>query len=267
MENLPRTLVRLGVAVAMLASLAALPRGRGLAAPEPVLEVAAVPPPARVADAWAVEVDGWRIVIDGVVVDPAALRLPETTPLGPIGVDEFRGFAALIGRLAEEEAMDWRLVAAVAFEESRFDPHAVSPAGAVGLMQVREVAARHVGVLSYQAPEANVRAGVRYLKTMSDRYSRARGRDRLALMLAAYNMGPGHVADAQQLARELGYAPDVWDGSMQEMVRLLEQPAFYSRLANGYAQGANVVGYVERVLTRYGQYRRRYPSEPRGAAG
>lgn len=267
MENLWRAVLRLAAAGAIVAALVVVFGRRDAVPPAPRVQLSAGPLAPLAADAWAVEVDGWRIVVDGVVVDPAALRLPEMAPLAPPGVDEFRGYAALIGRLAEEGGLDWRLVAAVAFEESRFDPHAVSPAGAVGLMQVRDVAARDVGVLSFHAPEANVRAGVKYLKGMADLYTEARGRDRLALMLAAYNMGPGHVADAQKLARELGFSPVVWDGSMEEMVRLLEQPAFYSRLANGYAQGASVVAYVGRVLSRYGQYRRRYPSEPRSAAG
>jgi soluble lytic murein transglycosylase-like protein len=268
MENLWRALLRSATAGAIVAALFAWSGRRDAVPLAAEVRVSAAPPQvARAADAWAVEVDGWRIVVDGVAVDPAALLVPEAVPLAPAGSDEFRGFAALLGRLAEEEGLDWRFVAAVAFEESRFDPYAVSPAGAVGLMQVRDVAARDVGVMSFQAPEANVRAGVKYLKAMSELYAEARGRDRLALMLAAYNMGPGHVADAQQLARELGFSPVTWDGSMAEMVRLLEQPAFHARLANGYAQGENVVGYVQRVLSRYGQYRRHYPSAPRRAPG
>jgi soluble lytic murein transglycosylase-like protein len=265
MRAVTKAALRLASAVAVVTAVLVVVDGDERVLPVPLAAAAAAPP--RAADAWAVEVDGWRIVVDGVAVDRAALRSPELAPLAAVEPDEFRGYAPLIGKYAEEASLDWRLVAAVAFEESRFDPYAVSPAGAIGLMQVREIAARDVGVRFFDAPEANIRAGVSYLKSMSDLFSAARGRDRLALMLAAYNMGPGHVSDAQELAREFGFSPNVWDGSMQEMVRLLEQPAFFSRLANGYAQGENVVGYVERVLSQYGQYRRRYPSEPPGAAG
>jgi len=82
---------------------------------------------------------------------------------------------------------------------------------------------------------------------------------RLALMLAAYNMGMGHVRDAQGLARRFGYNPLRWDGAMEVMVSLLEEPQVADEMRHGYAQGRSVVGYVERILTRYASYRRTLP--------
>jgi membrane-bound lytic murein transglycosylase F len=117
-------------------------------------------------------------------------------------------------------------------------------------MQVRPVAAREVGEVRYREPEANLRAGTRYLKHLEDLFRPARGRDRLALMLAAYNMGPAHVFDAQELAQWLGYDPFVWDGSMDQVIQLLELPRVYRELPNGYAQGRQVVAYVDRILER-----------------
>ena len=70
-------------------------------------------------------------------------------------------------------------------------------------------------------------------------------------MLAAYNMGPAHVEDAQTIARHFGYNPLRWDDSMDVVLPLLEQPAFYEKLPSGYAQGGATVGYVNRVLDRY----------------
>jgi membrane-bound lytic murein transglycosylase F len=118
-------------------------------------------------------------------------------------------------------------------------------------MQVRDIAAREVDAEAYFSPEANVRTGVRYLERLADMFRAASGRDRLALMLAAYNMGPAHVGDAQELARRFGYSPLRWDDSMDLVLPLLEQPAFYEGLPNGYAQGRATVGYVNRVLDRY----------------
>jgi membrane-bound lytic murein transglycosylase F len=168
----------------------------------------------------------------------------------------------MIARYATLAGLDWRLVSAVIYEESRFQPESVSSAGAVGLMQVMPAAAQDVGELRFHEPEANVRTGVRYLQRLAREYARAPERDRLALMLAAYNMGMGHVQDAQELARRFGYDPLRWDGAMDVMVSLLEEPQVAARMRRGYAQGRAVVGYVDRVLTRYASYRRTLPARP-----
>jgi len=80
--------------------------------------------------------------------------------------------------------------------------------------------------------------------------------ERLPLMLAAYNMGPGHVADAQTLAKRFGFDPLRWYDSMERVLPLLEQPALYEQLPNGYARGRATVKYVRRVLDRYARDRR-----------
>jgi membrane-bound lytic murein transglycosylase F len=170
----------------------------------------------------------------------------------------------LIAHYAEAAGIDWRLIAAVIYEESRFQPDSISSAGAYGLMQVREVAARDVGEEEFIEPEANIRTGVRYLQRLEREFFAARDRDRLALMLAAYNMGIAHVQDAQTLARRFGYDPLRWDGAMDVMVSLLEEPQVHERLPAGFAQGRSVVDYVDRVLRRHASYRRDLPAVPPG---
>lgn len=207
---------------------------------------------------WSVKVDGWTIEVDTV----SGLRLPPPevpadevpSPLSP--------YDRMIARHADAAGFDWRFIAALIYEESRFDPDSVSHAGAYGLMQLLPAAAQDVGSMRFHEPEANVRTGVRYLQRLEREYSKARDRDRLALMLAAYNMGMGHVQDAQALARRFGYDPYRWDGSMDVMVSLLEEPQVYSQLPKGYAQGRAVVDYVSRVLDRYGAYRQQLPAVP-----
>ena len=83
-----------------------------------------------------------------------------------------------------------------------------------------------------------MRTGVRYLQRLEREYATAPERDRLALMLAAYNMGIGHVRDAQALARRFGYDPMRWDGSMDVMVSLLEEPQVASEHATRLRPGA-----------------------------
>lgn len=211
--------------------------------------------------AWSVGVDGWRIVVDGIAI---ATDRPPTVALDPeeggnLRLDRLALYADSIGRYAAEERIDWRLVAAVIYEESAFQADALSPAGAFGLMQVKEEAAREVGVFPYGDPDSNIRAGVRYLAAMRSAFPAGGTRDQLAMMLAAYNMGPGHMRDARALARALALPANTWDGAVALAVPLLERPDVYQRLRHGFAQGNNVVRYVERVLRRYGAYRTQFP--------
>ena len=207
---------------------------------------------------WSVIVDGWQIELDQV----AARHLP---PIGQAPGEPMPSLLSpydqMIHRYADATGLDWRFVAAVIYEESRFDPDSVSDAGAYGLMQVMPAAAREVGELSFREPEANIRTGVAYLHFLEREYAAARDHDRQSLMLAAYNMGPAHLQDAQTLARRFGYDPLRWDGAMDVMVSLLEEPKIAAHLPNGYARGRSVVDYVDRVLRRYAFYRRDLPAQ------
>jgi membrane-bound lytic murein transglycosylase F len=224
-------------------------------------EPAAAPVAAAERRSWSLGIDGWRIEIDAAEVERRATanRARSAATAGPR-----RGFPyeALIARYAEETGIDWRLVSAVIYEESRFQADSESPAGAYGLMQVREIAARDVGETEFRAPESNIRTGVRYLRSLLETFAAADERDQRALALAAYNMGPAHVQDAQSLARRYGYDPLVWDASMAAILPLLEDPRLYRTLPNGFAQGRQTVAYVERVLRRFDAYRRTLTSLP-----
>jgi membrane-bound lytic murein transglycosylase MltF len=213
-----------------------------------------VPNPERV----AVQVNGWIIEVDGVKVDtpePARPRMPVVVrPSRPPAV--LSRYDHLIQWHSASHGLDWRLVAALIQEESGFKSDAVSSKGAIGLMQVRAIAAQDVGEIDFSAPNDNIRTGVRYLKRLETMFASAgEGRDRLALVLAAYNVGPAHVQDAQGLARNYGFDPYRWDNSMARILPLLEDPAFYGRVTAGYAQGRAGVTYVERILSRYDRYR------------
>jgi transglycosylase-like protein with SLT domain len=224
-----------------------------------------VPVSARPPRGWSVKVDGWVIEVDGVVGragwrEAAAPPAKNEAPAEP----SLSRYDGLIGRYADAAGFDWRLISAVISEESDFREEAESPAGAYGLMQIREIAARDVGEPSFHDAESNIRTGVSYLKRLDGMFSAASGRDRLGLVLAAYNMGPGHVQDAQSLARRYGYSPTIWAESMQAVLPLLEEPHFYEQLPNGYAQGSRTVEYVERILARFDRYRRTLSAEPPG---
>lgn len=201
---------------------------------------------------WIVRVDGWSLEFDGV---EGAQPPPVPEPAELDAAEYMSPFDALIAEHAARAGLDWRLVSALIFEESGFNATVESDDGAYGLMQVSAVAAREIGAKAYRKPEANISAGVRYLKRLSEMFAGATERDGWALALAAYNAGPGHLQDAQLLAARFGYDPSRWDGSMDKMLPLLERPAIHSKLPNGFAYGGRTVRYVNRVLDRFTRLR------------
>lgn len=203
---------------------------------------------------WTFRSAGWYIRVDGVEVPPPVPPPPKPVLVQHPVTPSISAFDQVIAIESRAEGFDWRLITALIFEESRFDPTSRSDKGAYGLMQVRPIAAADVGAASFEAPEDNIRTGVRYLRRLDGMFYGAQGRERLSLVLAAYNLGPGHVHDAQLLARQLGYDPDRWSNSMEMVLPLLEWPTIYQRLPNGYAQGRQGVAYVRRILDRYERY-------------
>jgi membrane-bound lytic murein transglycosylase MltF len=227
--------------------------------PAPQAQEVSVPQPPE-SHAWRLHTGGWYIRVDGTeIAIPTFDEQTAAPPRASLAVS-LSPFDHLIVHHAAAEGFDWRLIAAVIFEESRFDPSSRSDKGAYGLMQVRPIAAEAVGAESFKTPDDNVRTGVRYLRQLDEMFHEARGGDRLGLVLAAYNVGPGHVRDAQLLARNFGYDQNRWRDGIDLMLPLLEEPAIYEQLPNGFARGSGTVAYVERILQRYNRYKREVPA-------
>jgi len=263
-------LVALGVGALAVASL--LQRrptehlGEPMVATSAPVEVAAPePPPPPPSRAWALRSGGWYIRVDGTeIVIPTVEEETAARPRASLALS-LSPFDTLIEHHASAEGFDWRLIAAMIFEESHFHPASRSDKGAYGLMQVRPIAAEAVGAERFHAPDDNVKTGVRYLRQLDEMFHDAPVTDRLGIVLAAYNVGPGHLRDAQLLARRFGYDANRWRDGIDLMLPLLEQPRIYEHLQNGYAHGSDVVAYVERILERYQRYKRQVPAHSREA--
>jgi membrane-bound lytic murein transglycosylase MltF len=171
-------------------------------------------------------------------------------------------YAHVIAKYAGAAGLDWRLVAAIIFEESSFEPKAVSARGAMGLMQLMPATSAEIGFKNISEPEVNIQAGVLYLRKLSDQFPNVRASDRLAMVLAAYLLGPGHVLDAQDLARDLGLSSRRWHHGLEETLPLLEDERFHSKTRLGYARGQQAVVYVNRILDRYDLYRKHLSRKP-----
>jgi membrane-bound lytic murein transglycosylase F len=165
-----------------------------------------------------------------------------------------RKHAAVIG-------WDWELLAALVYQESRFNPRARSSAGAVGLMQLMPRTAVGFGASHRQltSPEHNIRAGIRYLEWLEENWKLIITDDseRLRFVLASYNVGLGHVMDARRLAKKHGYQPDVWQGNVELMLLRKSQPSYYRDkvVKHGPCRGSEPVNYVKNTLQYYKHYK------------
>jgi membrane-bound lytic murein transglycosylase F len=151
---------------------------------------------------------------------------------------------------ASEHGFDWRLLAALSFQESRFDPTAESWAGAYGLMQLKPRTAG-VSAEALNDPDLNVELGAAHLRMLYELYAGVPEKDRMRFALAAYNCGQGHLADARKLSRMLGRDPDVWEGSVRESLLLLRQPNYHRMVRYGYVRGNETVAYVRQIEQRF----------------
>ncbi|HHQ48558.1 MAG TPA: hypothetical protein ENK19_06705 [Acidobacteria bacterium] len=179
-------------------------------------------------------------------------RPPKAPNIPPGALTPFDGLLMQAGR---KYRLDWRLLASVMYEESRFDPQAVGPGGSSGLFQLMPFTWQELGVTDPHDPRQAIDAGARYLRRLMDEFSSVDMADRVAMAIAAYNVGPRHVADARRLAREMGLNPDRWTGNVETAMLLLDNPEVARRFPAGVCRCRRAVAYTRRILRRYGAYR------------
>ncbi len=151
---------------------------------------------------------------------------------------------------AEVHDLDWRLLAAVGYQESHWNPNAVSPTGVRGLMMLTRDTATFLNVADRENPAQSIHGGARYLRRFLDQFAAIQEPDRTWLSLAAYNLGLGHVLDLQQLTEMRGGDPSKWT-DLRENLPLLTQRQWHSKTRHGYARGFEALHYVDSVRTYY----------------
>jgi membrane-bound lytic murein transglycosylase F len=156
-------------------------------------------------------------------------------------------FLAWFQEAATKYGLDWRLLAAMGYQESKWDPSAVSYTGVRGLMQLTEGTAAMMRYGDRSDPRASIFGGAKYLsQLMATVPTRIGDPDRVWMAVAAYNVGYGHIEDARILAQQLGRNPDRWE-DVRETLPLLSQERWYTRTRRGYARGWEPVRYVDNV--------------------
>ncbi len=150
-------------------------------------------------------------------------------------------------KVGQDYQIPWSLLASVAYQESQWNPHAVSPTGVRGLMMLTKSTAQQLGIANRTNPRLSIRGGAKYLKLMLRQTSEEVDKnDRIWFALAAYNIGAGHVHDARKLARKLGKNPNTW-ADVKTIFPLLSKRRYFSQLKHGYARGNEPVRYIDRI--------------------
>ncbi|WPC73373.1 membrane-bound lytic murein transglycosylase MltF [Vibrio porteresiae] len=146
---------------------------------------------------------------------------------------------------------DWRLIAAVAYQESHWNPRAKSPTGVRGMMMLTLPTARSVGVVNRLNPEQSVRGGVEYLQRMVSRIPDSiPEHEKIWFALASYNVGYGHMMDARRLTKLQGGDPNSWT-DVKDRLPQLRQKKYFRQTQYGYARGDEALMYVENIRRYY----------------
>jgi membrane-bound lytic murein transglycosylase F len=212
-----------------------------------------------------VETAGYRALIDKYFHNTRHMAEVQAEQAAVSG--KISPYDELAKKYGSQYGIDWRLIIAQMYQESRFDPKAKSWVGATGLMQVMPKTGAGMGVRDLTDPEQNIACGVKYLAQLRDQIDAdIPVRQRLRFALAAYNAGLGHVIDARQLARERRLDRDVWFGHVEQAMLLLENPRYYQRTRHGYCRGTEPVQYVSRIQSKYDAYTSVMPEAQSNAA-
>lgn len=164
---------------------------------------------------------------------------------------ELPGLKPVFEEAAQRYRLDWRLLAAMSYQESYWNPNAVSPTGVRGIMMLTEATARQLGVPDRLDIRQSVHGGGAYLRALIDRLPAAISEpDRTWMALASYNVGYNHLEDARILTQKQGADPNKWN-DLKKRLPLLAKAAWYTKTKHGYARGYEPVQLVNRIRTYY----------------
>jgi membrane-bound lytic murein transglycosylase F len=193
--------------------------------------------------------------------DRSMLRLKSN--FHSLGNGQISSYDDIIKREASPKGWDWRLISSIIYNESQFDTAASSWAGATGLMQLMPETAKAFGVEDLNDPEQNIRGGIKLLSWLDSQLKSeiTDSEERIKFVLAAYNVGLGHVMDAQRLAKKYGKDPGRWENHVDYFLLNKSSARYYSDqvVRWGYARGNEPYDFVASVMTHYSHYKNTIP--------
>jgi membrane-bound lytic murein transglycosylase F len=169
-------------------------------------------------------------------------------------------FLPLFKGAQELTDIDWRLIAAISYQESHWDQYNTSPTNVRGMMMLTEETADDLGVTDRLDAKQSIFGGARYINILKRQVpDRIPEPDRTWMALAAYNIGFAHLEDARVLAKKMGLNPDSW-ADIKGTLPLLNKAKYYSTAKFGYANGGAPVIFVESIRTYYDILARNFPA-------
>lgn len=175
-----------------------------------------------------------------------------------LNTGKISNYDTIIKKKSQNINWDWKLLASLIYQESKFDPEAQAWTGAYGLMQVMPETAETFKIEDYEDPTNNIEAGTRYIKYLNSTFKKhlTDTTDIVKFVLAAYNVGAGHVFDARRLATKYGKNPDKWDNNTDFFLLNKSNPTYYKDplSRNGYCRGSEPYNFVYEIIDRYNHY-------------
>lgn len=200
----------------------------------------------------------FMVIYNRYFKSPRSLQLKIQSDYSSLGGNKISPYDETIKAEAARLGWDWRLLAALIYQESGFDPQAESWAGAIGLMQLMPETAQHFGAANPLDPVQNIRAGVRFLKHLDNYWARqsVAEEDRIKFVFASYNAGLSHIIDAQQLTIKYGGNPVVW-AEVEFYLLKKSDPKYYQDpvVMAGYCLCQEPVQFIKKVLEVFEAYK------------
>ena len=212
---------------------------------------------------WLLEMQNkadYYVIYNKYYKDRQAFRSRYASEYNPVTGGSISPYDELIKEGAEKLGWDWRLLAALIYRESQFNPNARSWAGAAGLMQLMPRTAREFGAANPRNPEQNINAGVDFLLWLNNYWQQEieDPEERMKFIIASYNVGQGHVQDARKLAEAFDADPDIWQNNVETYMLKKSDPEFYNLdyVHFGYASGIEPVTYIETIFELFEHYKK-----------
>jgi len=169
-------------------------------------------------------------------------------------------FVPIFKSAQELNDIDWRLIAAISYQESHWDQYNTSPTNVRGMMMLTEETADDLGVTDRLDAKQSILGGARYINILKRQVpEKIPEPDRTWMALAAYNIGFAHLEDARVLAKKMGLNPDSW-ADIKTTLPMLNKAKYYSKAKFGYANGGAPVIFVESIRTYYDILARKFPA-------
>lgn len=215
----------------------------------------------KVIDAWLVKIKKeatFMVIYNRYFKSPRTSLLRVNSDYSSLGGNKISRYDDLIKKGSEKLGWDWRLLAAIIYEESHFISNNQSWAGARGLMQLMPETAKRFGAVNPDDPKQSIKAGVNYLKHLDKYWAKniSDPDERLKFILASYNAGLTHIIDARELTKKYGKNPVLWNDVEYYLLKKSD-PEYYRDpvSAAGYCKCEEPVNYIKNVLHRFEEYK------------